>query len=183
KSITYIITSIILIFSYGNTSVVPNPNAKKITVAVQQKPEILIGKQNREALLKKPYRSWFTKNFEEYTVDSKIIDQLKPKLKDISIKIFMGTWCSDSQRETPTFYKILDAANYNYSNLALITVSEEKDTPDGLEKGLDIQRVPTFIFYKNSKEIGRYVEFARETLEKDMLAIVTNKGYKHSYED
>jgi transcriptional regulator with XRE-family HTH domain len=37
------------------------------------------------------------------------------------------------------------------------------------------------IFYKDGKEIGRYVEFARETLEKDMLAIVSGKSYKHSY--
>ncbi len=187
KNIVYITSLIVLTFSCGSTSVTTNTgdiNKKEhTTTQVQQKPEILMGKQNREALLKAPYGSWFTKNFEEYTLDTTIINQLKPKLQEISIKAFMGTWCSDSRREIPTFYKILDAANYDYSNLELITVSKKKDTPEGLEKGLNIQRVPTFIFYKNGKEIGRYVEFARETLEKDILAIVTNQGYKHSYED
>ena len=38
-------------------------------------------------------------------------------------------------------------------------------------------------FYKNDKEIGRYVEVAQETLEKDILAILNESGYKHSYEE
>ena len=95
----------------------------------------------------------------------------------------MGTWCGDSKRETPTFYKILDETNYNYNNLELVTVDRSKTTPDGLEKGYDVVRVPTFIFYKDGKEIGRYVEYARESLEEDMLAILSGKDYKHSYED
>lgn len=70
-----------------------------------------------------------------------------------------------------------------YIGLELITVTKSKDTPEGFEKDLDIMQVPTFIFYKDGKEIGRYVEFARKTLEKDMLAIVSEQPYKHSYED
>ena len=30
--------------------------------------------------------------------------------------------------------------------------------------------------------MGRYVEFAQDTLEKDILAILNETGYKHSYE-
>ena len=95
----------------------------------------------------------------------------------------MGTWCGDSKRETPRLYKILDAVNFNYDNFTLITVSPQKITPSGFEKGFNIIRVPTIIFYKKGKEMGRFVEFAQESLEKDMLAIVSGTGYKHSYED
>ena len=95
----------------------------------------------------------------------------------------MGTWCGDSRRETPSLYKILDATNFNYKNFTLITVSREKSTPKGFEKNMDIVYVPTIIFYRNGEEIGRFVEFAQESLEKDMLAIVSGVGYKHSYED
>jgi thiol-disulfide isomerase/thioredoxin len=61
----------------------------------------------------------------------------------------MGTWCGDSKRETPAFYKILDNTVFDYNNLELITVSRAKETPEGFEKDLNIIRVPTFIFYKN----------------------------------
>lgn len=155
----------------------------KNTPSSQSKPEILVGKQDRKALEQEPYGTWFNKHYENYTVDTETVAKISPYLKDVSIKAFMGTWCGDSKRETPTFYKILDAAEFDYENLELITVTRAKNTSDGLEKGLDIVRVPTFIFYKDGKEIGRYVEFAQETLEKDILAIVSGQPYKHSYED
>ncbi|GAA4277243.1 hypothetical protein GCM10022259_19670 [Aquimarina mytili] len=149
----------------------------------QSNPDILVGKQDRKALKQEPFAIWFNKNYNDYVIDTETVENISMYLEDISIKAFMGTWCSDSKRETPTFYKILDTAKYDYRNFELITVTRDKNTPEGFEKGLDVMRVPTFIFYKEGKEIGRYVEFARETLEKDILAIVSGKPYKHSYED
>ena len=95
----------------------------------------------------------------------------------------MGTWCGDSRRETPRFYKILEAAGFNFKNLEFATVNRSKKTPNNLQEGLNIIKVPTFIFYKKGKEIGRYVEYARESLEKDMLKIVSGATYKHSYDN
>lgn len=148
-----------------------------------QHPDILVGIKDKNALLQAPYDTWFTTNYENYKPEPEVIDSLSSLLSGVTIKAFMGTWCGDSKRETPTLYKILEAANYNLDNLQLITLTRNKDTPQGLENGLQIERVPTFIFYKNNKEIGRYVEFARESLEKDMLAILSGEEYKHSYED
>ncbi|MFC5046839.1 thioredoxin family protein [Aquimarina hainanensis] len=187
----------ILIASCGSTAtttstdtVTPPPNSETSVITEKHpetkqetKPAILIGKQPRKALEATPYATWFSPNYDAYNVDSEVVQKIKPLLGDITIKVFMGTWCGDSKRETPTFYKILDAADYDYKNLELITVDRSKKTPSAHEKGLDIQRVPTFIFYKDGKEIGRYVEYARETLEKDMLAILSGKSYKHAYED
>jgi thiol-disulfide isomerase/thioredoxin len=94
----------------------------------------------------------------------------------------MGTWCGDSRRETPRFYKILEETNFDENYFELITVNRSKKTPDNLQEGFNIIRVPTFIFYKEGKEVGRYVEYPRETLEKDILKIVTGQAYKHSYD-
>ena len=94
----------------------------------------------------------------------------------------MGSWCGDSKRETPRFYKLLDETGFNQNDFELITVDRSKKTPDNLQEGVDIIRVPTFIFYKDGEEIGRYVEYPRETLEKDILKIITGQPYKHSYD-
>ncbi len=164
----------------ANTEVI----SEKINTTVPYKETvILLGKANRKGFKKAPFDTWFNNNFDTYKVDKPTIEKLKPLLKNVTIKTFMGTWCGDSRRETPTLYKILDEADFNYNNFTLITVSRQKDTPLGFEKGMDIQYVPTIIFYRDGKEIGRYVEFAQETLEKDMLAIVSGEDYKHSYED
>ena len=142
---------------------------------------MLLGKANRTGLQMDAFKDWFNPGYTDYKVNSETLEQLKPLLKDVNITVFMGTWCEDSQRETPHFYRILDEVNFDESKLTLITVSEEKTTPQGFEDGKNITNVPTFIFYKNEKELGRIVEYPIESLEKDMLAILSGKDYKHAY--
>ena len=36
---------------------------------------------------------------------------------------------------------------------------------------------------KKGKEIGRFVEYPRESVEEDILKIVSGEAYKHSYEN
>ena len=62
--------------------------------------------------------------------------------------------------------------NYPKEKLTLIGVSREKKGLSNEAEGLDIEFVPTFIFYKDGKEIGRIVETPAESLEKDLLKIV-----------
>lgn len=143
---------------------------------------MLLGKIDREGLSQEPFNEWFESGYNNFTPDSLTISELRPLMKDITIKAFIGTWCEDSQRETPHLYKILETTDFDLNKFTLISVSKDKDTPNGYEKGLDIEYVPTIIVYRDNKEIGRFVEFAVDSLEKDLLAIVSGKDYKHSYE-
>lgn len=143
----------------------------------------LIGYAHKADFLAASYNYWFTPNYKHYKVDEKLVSKIKPLLKNVTIKAFMGTWCSDSKEQTPALYKILDAANFNYKNLKLVAVDRDKKTPDSLQKGYNIHYVPTFIFYKKGKELGRFVEYPQETIEKDMLKILSGEPYKHSYQD
>lgn len=154
---------------------------KKVT-AQKNKSGDLIGLADKESFNQAPYSTWFNQKYDSYKPDTATVNTLKEKLKRVKIKGFMGTWCGDSKRETPRFYKILEQADFNTKNFELITVNRSKKTPDNLQKGLNIKRVPTFIFYRDGKEIGRYVEYARESLEKDILKIVSGQAYKHSYD-
>ncbi len=194
KKLSFLLIVLILISCKNNTE------EKSLTDEVSTKSEIkteiniivpdtiddnmmLLGYVNEEGLQDEEFIEWYKENHYGHILDSLTIEEIKPKLQDVSIKVFMGTWCSDSQREVPALYKILNEIDFNKDNLEVIAVSQEKDTPNQLEKGFDIEYVPTIIFYKNDKEIGRYVELAQETLEKDMLAILNETGYKHSYEE
>ncbi len=154
---------------------------KKVTAVKNQRGD-LVGFADKESFQQAPYKTWFTQKFNTYEPNPSTVASLKESLKGIKIKGFMGTWCGDSKRETPHFYKILKQTGFNLNNFQLITVNRSKKTPDNLQEGFNIKRVPTFIFYKNGKEIGRYVEYARESLEEDMLKVVSRKAYKHSYE-
>ena len=165
-----------------STEMISENNKEKINDTVPYEDSVmLLGKANRKGLQMNAFNEWFNPGYEDYKMDSEVLEQLKPLLKDVTITVFMGTWCEDSQRDTPHLYKILDNAKFNESKLTLITVSEEKTTPQGFEDGNNITNVPTFIFYKNQKELGRIVEYPIESLEKDMLAILSGKEYKHAY--
>lgn len=144
---------------------------------------ILLGKTKRSQLLESPYSKWFTPTYEEYVVDTVTVSVIVRKLRDAHLTIFMGTWCEDSQLQIPMLFKVLDEAGFNPNNYTLITVSEEKDTPNGLEKDKDINFVPTIIVSMEGKEIGRIVEYPIENLEKDLEKILNGEPYKHAYEE
>lgn len=144
----------------------------------------LVGIATKKDFQQEPYGSdWFNDFYSYYETDKGTIEKLKPYLKDIKIKGFMGTWCGDSKRDVPNFYKILDEAEFNYKNLELVTVNRQKKA-NGLEEGFNITHVPTFIFYKDGKEIGRFVEHALDdsTVEEDFLKILSGQEYKHPYQ-
>ena len=143
----------------------------------------IVGFFDRSKLNNHPHSLWFDKNYQDYKLDELIIEEIKPLIKDFEITIFMGTWCEESQKDLPGFLKILDMAELDKKKLQLIGMTEEKTTPDNLEKDLDIFNIPTYIFKKNGKEINRIVEFPVETLEKDVLKILSGQEYKNIYAD
>lgn len=146
---------------------------------------LLLGEINRNGLTKNSFNHWFSKNYDDYLVNKKVAKLLKSSLKDYEIKVFLGTWCRDSKREIPNFYKVLDAVNFPEDQLKVIAVDRTpeayKQSPNGEEKGLNIHRVPTFIFYKEGKEVNRIVESPKQTLERDIYKIVSNNKYTSNY--
>jgi thiol-disulfide isomerase/thioredoxin len=133
---------------------------------------ILIGLANREAFVDTNFAWWFDSGYKFYRPDTNTIADLKKVSKDYSITIVMGTWCSDSRREVPRFYKILDELNYSDDNIKLINVDRDKVGIDNGVDSLNIELVPTFIIYSEDKEIGRIIETPNESLEKDMSKIL-----------
>ena len=69
---------------------------------------ILVGKIDRQGLAGENYRYWFEEAYQAYVVDAEALAGLEPSLGSLQFMIFLGTWCSDSQRELPHFYKIAD---------------------------------------------------------------------------
>lgn len=137
---------------------------------------ILIGPSNLEGLMKEPFRTWFVQEFQSYKLDKFSIDPVKNDLKEVNLLVFMGTWCSDSQREIPRFYKILDYIGFNQKHLELVCVDNHPDrykqSPGGETKTWNITNVPTFIVLKDGKELGRIVEYPETTLERDLAKIL-----------
>lgn len=176
----------IITLSCGNTvsKSTNDSNKKDQTSKVDIEKDMLIGEFHKEDLMEKPFSSWFKPRYEEFSPDPESMNTIKTNIGEYHIKLLMGTWCGDSKREVPKLLKILDLANYDYENIEMVAVDYNKTTPSKIEEELEVHRVPTIIFYKNGKEVNRFVEYAQEeSIEEDIAKIVSKQEYKNSYAD
>jgi thiol-disulfide isomerase/thioredoxin len=133
----------------------------------------LLGPVTREQLYS-AFPGWKDRS-EVYVPQGEIIGKLKELNARIDAVVFLGTWCKDSRSEVPKFLKVYDrAANVNFT-LTMYGVDRSKKDGQGLTEKYGVTRVPTFIFMKDGKELGRIVEFPRSTMEGDFLSIAAGK--------
>jgi thiol-disulfide isomerase/thioredoxin len=143
----------------------------------------LLGISTVDRLQEAPFMEWYLESYSEYEVNTELFQLVD--LPD-SITIFMGTWCGDSRREVPRFIKILESRNYDLDKLNIICLNtgfqNYKQAPEREERGMDIHRVPTFIFHdEKAKEIGRIVEEPIVSLEQDFADVMNGKVYETAY--
>jgi len=154
-----------------------------MTPDTQPEPPMLLGIGDRTAFQQNKAFGWFQKNYDAYGIHRKSLPKTNSSIKNLTFTIVMGTWCPDSRREVPRFYKILDALGVIDEQITLINVDRSKQTPNGDEIGLDIHYVPTFIVYRNGDEIGRIVESPWTTLEDDLELILKGTAPQPRYEN
>ncbi len=170
---------VILIFSIDS-------HAQELNQITEYKPgkHMLLGKVDKNGFKHSDF-SWYKDNYNNYLLNKAITKKLKDSLNDYTIKAFFGSWCGDSKKELPRFYKVLDAVKFPKTQLDVIAVDRTPETykqsPNHEEQGLNIHRVPTFIFYKDGKEVNRIVEHPKETIERDIYNIITRKPYSPNY--
>jgi tetratricopeptide (TPR) repeat protein len=165
------------------TQIISSQNINQTAKGVNGKLKLL-GKIDEKGLNQEPFNDWFEKNYEAYIVNAQLAKTYKNEIENYKVKVFLGTWCGDSKREVPRFYKVLESVKFPKDQLEVIAVDRTTDaykqSPTGEEKGLNIHRVPTFIFYKDGKEVNRIVESPKTTFEHDLKAIIDGK-YTSNY--
>ena len=146
---------------------------------------MLLGLCTKKRLEQPPFNEWFTKNYNDYAVDSATADEMKLKLRQKHFMIFMGTWCGDSRREVPRMFKILDYCGVRSSQIKLIMLNDfdsvYKQSPNHEERGMNIHRVPDLIVFDDKKEMGRIIESPVISLEKDLSKITNGNEYAPNY--
>jgi tetratricopeptide (TPR) repeat protein len=131
------------------------------------------------------YSVLFNKYYNELKLPNKRL-RLKSKLKNSTVDIYLGTWCGDSKKWVPKFIKLWDELGLKRSQLRLIALYNDekryKTSPDGMEQGQQIHRVPVFIFKSNNVEYARIVESPKNDLITDVAQIALGFPSKPNYE-
>ncbi len=107
-----------------------------------------------------------------YNADAAALSAIRERARGLEVLVFVATWCPDSRREIPRFFKIIDQAGLGEVALTLIGLDLGKRDAEGLAAQWGIQAVPTFVFVRNGRELGRVVERATGTLEGDVARIL-----------
>lgn len=139
------------------------------------KQDILLGDVDRSSFEDEPYREWFVQGYASYEIDQVAVKSIPATAWDeLKIVVVLATWCPDSRRELPRFLKILDQVGFPEDDIQFIAVNREKNVPSMDLNYLSIERVPTFVFFKGSTEIGRIIESPDQSLEMDMAEFMIN---------
>jgi thioredoxin 1 len=113
--------------------------------------------------------------YNAFQPEADMIEALKSKLDgQTKIEVYLGLWCKDSRNNVPLFLKIMSraggAATVRYFDLPR---KENKDIRYFVEEW-KVEKVPTFIIFRDGKEIGRIIENPKTGILEDLMEIVFN---------
>ncbi len=145
---------------------------RKFIILLLLLPVLLISSERLERNLVFEKPMW-KQIYEEYQFDPGIIEVLSSKISKVgSINIYFAFWCGDSENNVPPFQRILDEIGDTGIKVNYYVVQRKKPGEKYYFENLKVERIPTFVFFKDGKEIGRIIENPKVTLEEDFLEIV-----------
>lgn len=133
-----------------------------------EKNTLAIGEISQQKLIH-DYDS-FQQSYQAFALSEQEVAAIKAWPNNLHIDIYFGSWCHDSQREVPRLLKVL-AENRTVS-YRLIGLDYDKSEPNGSAKNHDIRYTPTFVVYKDNKELGRIIERPTVSLTADISAML-----------
>jgi thiol-disulfide isomerase/thioredoxin len=138
-------------------------------------PVLLSGRQAPEELTRDKVMStpeWQQK-YDAFEPAANMLDAIKTKLgSGETVDIYLGLWCPDSRNHVPTFLKMLDKLETGVPVRYFgVPRKPSKEVKFYFEEK-QVEKVPTFIFYRDGKEIGRIVEKPKTGIVEDTMDIV-----------
>jgi hypothetical protein len=118
---------------------------------------------------------WKALRAQDYEPDASAVTTIRQKAGDVDVFIVIATWCSDTRRDLPRFFKIADQAGWPAERITMLGVDRTKRDPEGQTVKWDVTKVSTFIFIRRGREIGRVVEKPTTTLEQDIAQILSRE--------
>lgn len=134
--------------------------------------QVLIGPVQRSAFQDS---SWYRTNYALYTPTTELISKIDSLSSGDSVSVVFGSWCSDSHMWVPMFLSIADSTALAHK-IGFIGVPRSKGWREQLTSGLNIEKVPTFVFYHDGKEIGRIVEAPSGDIGDNVVEILSGSG-------
>ncbi|MDI6767481.1 MAG: thioredoxin domain-containing protein [Bacteroidota bacterium] len=138
-------------------------------LAVKPNEHLEVGWTPRSIFQAPPYAAWFDTMYNSYIPEETAVERLKNMKDNVELVVVYATWCSDTKREMPRFFKIMDQIEFPPYRITLIAVDRTMMIPEGIKKEYEITNVPTFMVKYKGMEMGRIIESPRITIEQDLV--------------
>ena len=144
--------------------------------------KVVLGEVTRDEIVTN-IAGWDAEYF-TYKPDEAILGELAGRFEGIRLVVVLGTWCSDSHREVPRLWKVLDDIGFPPERMKTLAVESSRAVADStLSQGLidwsknareyyGIKAVESIIVYRDNAELGRIVEAPAKSIEADLLEIL-----------
>jgi hypothetical protein len=137
-------------------------------------PEVELGPLTRDQVEQLDPR--FVESEATAVIDSAAARELAAVAPGAALKVYLGTWCSDSRREVGRFWRVLDELAGRTDGVPFtveyVGVDRKKVEPAALLAGAGLHHVPTFVVSRDGVECGRVVEKAPHGIERDLADLL-----------
>ena len=108
----------------------------------------------------------------DYKTSTKWMDSLRSLNinEELSMQLFLGSYCPDSKKWVPRFYALKD--ELPIGDVSIISVDTTKKDEKGIWEDVGLKKIPTFIIYNGTVEVGRITEKPKGRLEKNLYRIL-----------
>lgn len=133
--------------------------------------KLLLGKISNSQEILSIGETW-QKNYKSFEVSDNLKRAIQIQKSELSVVVVFGSWCEDSENWVPSLLKLFDETQFPNNQTTLVAVDRTKKSDLVGFSDWKIELLPTFIFYRNGQEIGRFVESPKTTFENDLVGIL-----------
>lgn len=114
----------------------------------------------------------FKKRMELIRPDAASVAYLHDLKKPVLIRVFMGTWCTDSQTYLPVLFRAVTEASNPRITMQIIGLDRRKKDIDGLAERFHVELSPTVIVENEGYPLGQVVEVPQDDMARDVVRIL-----------
>ncbi len=138
--------------------------------------KVLKGKIEMKTLMNDSAFAWFYTGVNGYQPNDNMQNYIKDNRGKFNIVAVVGTWEDQSRKLLPALYKIMILGGS--PDEQVLTYGADEKLNVNAPQDYKVKKLPTFILFRDGKEIGRVSGDVTESLEGDMAKILLKANLK-----
>lgn len=138
--------------------------------------KVLKGKIDMKTLMNDSSAAWFYSGVNKYQPNDNMLNYVKDNRGKFNVVAVIGTWDDASRKALPALYKVIILAGSPDEQILTFGADEKLQTDAPTD--YKVKKLPTFIVFREGKEIGRINADTDDTIESALAKILLKANRK-----